>query len=45
LDMVECALECGHDDIATCPHFQAVIDGLPGTAGGSSAVSVDGSVE
>lgn len=21
LDLVECALGCGHDDLATCPHF------------------------
>ncbi|MER6872956.1 MerR family transcriptional regulator [Amycolatopsis sp. NPDC000673] len=26
LDLVECALGCGHDDLASCPHFQAVVD-------------------
>ncbi|GAA0531601.1 hypothetical protein GCM10011581_15920 [Saccharopolyspora subtropica] len=26
LELVECALECEHVDVATCPHFRAVLD-------------------
>jgi DNA-binding transcriptional MerR regulator len=26
LELIDCALDCDHDDIATCPHFQAAID-------------------
>ncbi len=32
LDLIDCALECQHDDLATCPHFRAMIAdraGLP----------------
>jgi DNA-binding transcriptional MerR regulator len=25
LELIECALDCDHADIATCPHFQAVL--------------------
>jgi hypothetical protein len=25
LDMLEGGLECGHDDIAACPHFQGLL--------------------
>ncbi|MFJ8813770.1 MerR family transcriptional regulator [Amycolatopsis thermoflava] len=25
LDLIECALDCGHDDLARCPHFLAVV--------------------
>lgn len=25
LELLDCALDCEHDDIATCPHFQAVL--------------------
>ena len=25
LDLVDCALGCGHDDLASCPHFQAAL--------------------
>ncbi|MEV6907259.1 MerR family transcriptional regulator [Amycolatopsis sp. NPDC051071] len=31
LDLIDCALECEHDDIATCPHFQAVLADKLGT--------------
>lgn len=31
LDLVECALDCDHADLATCPHFQRVLDeSVPG---------------
>jgi MerR family copper efflux transcriptional regulator len=26
LDLIDCALDCDHEDIAECPHFQATID-------------------
>jgi MerR family copper efflux transcriptional regulator len=26
LELVDCALECDHEDLATCPHFQATIE-------------------
>lgn len=32
LDMIDCALNCEHDDIATCPRFQAVLDERVGVA-------------
>ncbi|MBT2452329.1 hypothetical protein J7F03_35780 [Streptomyces sp. ISL-43] len=25
LELVECALDCYHDDITQCPHFQAIV--------------------
>jgi len=25
LDLIECALDCEHDDFTSCPHFQAVV--------------------
>jgi len=27
LDLIDCALACGHDDIAQCPHFRDVLAG------------------
>lgn len=26
LDLIDCALDCDHEDLATCPHFQATIE-------------------
>ncbi len=26
LDLIDCALSCDHEDLSTCPHFQAVLD-------------------
>jgi len=26
LALIDCALDCDHDDIASCPHFHAAID-------------------
>ncbi|SEN33699.1 hypothetical protein [Nonomuraea pusilla] len=25
LELIGCALECGHDDLATCPHFRGAV--------------------
>jgi DNA-binding transcriptional MerR regulator len=25
LDLIDCALTCDHDDLTSCPHFQAVV--------------------
>ncbi|MER7499021.1 MerR family transcriptional regulator [Nonomuraea pusilla] len=25
LELIDCALECGHDDLATCPHFRDAV--------------------
>lgn len=33
LDLVECALDCDHDDIATCPRFRAFIEEQAGEPG------------
>ena len=33
LDLIDCALDCDHDDLATCPHFLAMIADRAGLSG------------
>lgn len=31
LELIDCALDCDHEDIATCPHFHAAIEARIGS--------------
>ncbi|MFF4953252.1 hypothetical protein [Streptomyces chattanoogensis] len=26
LELIQCALDCGHDDFTTCPHFRQLVE-------------------
>ncbi|MER6990856.1 MerR family transcriptional regulator [Saccharopolyspora hirsuta] len=52
LELIECALDCDHADIATCPHFQRVLDesvtsgaGVRGPGRGAPVRSCGGAVD
>lgn len=42
LDLIECAMGCGHEDLAECAHFQAAVREEPRAVARGSSVVVTG---